>query len=305
MFDAVKFYQDYSIQYISSGHKHARPGWVQIKCPFCTGNPGWHLGFCTDDSNAFANRYICYRCGSHSISSVIKEIVSCSWHRAMTILNEYSNDLVIRSTVKSNVQIRRNTKLELPLGTKEMGPRHKNYLASRNFDPDKLEYIWSLKGTGPIGEYCHRIIIPIYFQNVLVSYQGRDITGLCEEQDKYRDCHKENEIISHKQILYGLDKIKKEIVLVVEGAADAWRMGEGCVATFGIKFKMAQAAILNQFKRVFILFDPEEQAQSQARKIQALCSSTDVELIEWQGEEDPGEMSQDDADHLMKYLGIN
>ena len=44
MFDAKRFLDDYSIQYITEGHKHSRPGWIQIKCPFCNSREGWHLG---------------------------------------------------------------------------------------------------------------------------------------------------------------------------------------------------------------------------------------------------------------------
>jgi len=38
-------------------------------------------------------------------------------------------------------------------------------------------------------------------------------------------------------------------------------MGIGAVATFGIKYSETQVNLLSKFKRVFLLFDPEDQAQ--------------------------------------------
>lgn len=305
MFDALKFYQDNSIQYISSGHKHARPGWVQIKCPFCTGHEGWHLGYCINESDSFAGKYVCYRCGSHSVVEVIRELISCTWNRATSIKRQYTSAL-IRSYVLDEQIDNKNKYIKLPIGTKEMTEVHISYLERRKFDPDKLKSLWNLKGTGPIGSYSHRIILPIYYQGVLVSYQGRDITGLCDDYDKYKACSKRNEIIHHKETLYGLDDAKKESVLVVEGAADVWRMGKGCVATFGIKFTMSQALLLSQFDKVYILFDKEEQAQKQAHKLEALLNmNTEAYVLEYDESDDPGSMKQEDADYLMRYLGIN
>jgi len=39
-----KLYQDYGIKTESQGGKHSHEGWIQTECPWCTGNPGYHLG---------------------------------------------------------------------------------------------------------------------------------------------------------------------------------------------------------------------------------------------------------------------
>ena len=44
MFDAIGFLETYGIKHARRG-KHARPGWVQIECPLCTGHSGMHGGF--------------------------------------------------------------------------------------------------------------------------------------------------------------------------------------------------------------------------------------------------------------------
>jgi hypothetical protein len=43
--DITRLLQDYNIDFVSENHKHSRPGWVNVRCPFCTGNEGYHLGF--------------------------------------------------------------------------------------------------------------------------------------------------------------------------------------------------------------------------------------------------------------------
>ena len=80
---------------------------------------------------------------------------------------------------------RKPTTIILPKHTELTRP-HKNYLIKRNFDPDELEFKWRLVSTGPVGPYKHRIIAPIYFNEKLVSYQGRDITD--KAKLKYKAC---------------------------------------------------------------------------------------------------------------------
>ena len=41
--DIVQLYQDHNVDFMTEGHPHCRPGWVNTVCPFCTGNPGYHL----------------------------------------------------------------------------------------------------------------------------------------------------------------------------------------------------------------------------------------------------------------------
>ena len=81
-------------------------------------------------------------------------------------------------------------------------------------------------------------------------------------------------------------------------------IGIGAVATFGIKFKTEQIQLLKNFKRRFIFFDTETIAKEQAEKLANMLSgfSGDTEIIEYPV--DAGDMKQDDADSLMRDLGI-
>jgi len=184
-----------------------------------------------------------------------------------------------------------------------MTQHHRKYLEFRGFDPEKIERVYGLKGTLGIGPYKWRIIIPIFFKGELVSYQGRDITD--QQELKYKACSKEKEIVHHKHILYALDLVQGDSVMVVEGVFDAWRFGPGCVATFGTGYSKKQARLLTNFKRVSIIFDPEEAAQKRARELgmAVAVQGIEVEILKLV-EVDPADMCQDAADDLKKEIGM-
>jgi hypothetical protein len=303
MIDIIKLYQKFGITFQESGPGIAK-GWVGIPCPFCTGHHGFHLGYCVDPKSKFFGAFSCWRCGGKKATKVISTILSVDEREAYLIIKQYSLDGSniafyspgIKKGPSSGVTI-----CKLPPGTGSLKAIHKKYLRDRGFLPSKIAAKYSLQATGPAGGYNHRIIIPIEFESKLVSYQGRDITDRSEL--KYKACREEDEVRPHKHCLYGYDNVVGDSVVVVEGVTDVWRLGDGSVATFGIKYTQEQVALLLRFKRVFILFDGEEQAQEQARLLAIALYSEDrhVEIVELSGG-DPGEMKQEDADGLMREL---
>jgi len=298
IFDAIRYYRDTGIQYRTEGHKHCSIGWVHIPCPFCRGNPGWHLGFHLTDSF-----YSCWRCGGHSIKKVVKALSGCSWRETTKIISRYRSAYKIPANDKTSGLRKRIKELILPPGTGSLNKAHKSYLKSRGFDPDKLEKDWGLLGTNHTGPYKFRIIAPIYQYGKLVSYQGRDYTE--KSKLKYKACKKELEVIDHKHCLYGLDNVPGSKVVLNEGITDTWRLGFGSVNSFGIKYRREQAKKLRRFDEVFIFYDPDPQAIEQAEKIAAYLAmyKKDVHIIELKNKNiDPGELPQQYADDLMKEL---
>ena len=294
-FDILAFLRDHGINYRDDGHKHCAVGWVNIPCPFCQGNSGgWHLGF-----NLQNEYWKCWRCGWKNDDQVMKTLSGTSKEDLKKLRGSYRTRGKQHS--KDNIQVRRVGKVKLPSSCTDLLEMHKKYLRGRNFDPDKLEEIWDLKGTGPIGSYKFRVIAPIYLQGKLISYQGRDITD--KHGLKYKACPKEKELMDHKDSLYGFDQVPGEGVVVVEGITDVWRLGPGAVSTFGIEFKHSQIALLKNFKDIFILFDSEKQAQVQANKLASTLSAFNisVEILELESG-DPADLADKDAKSLMKNL---
>jgi hypothetical protein len=300
MFDALKFLRDYNIKHSQEG-KHARPGWVQLHCPFCAGSQDWHLGI--NITWEYGN---CYRCGWKSLSNIIQKVLQCNTASALQVLNKYlgRNSRLLASSLPKGALACTASEVSVPLGTSAMSERHKRYLHDRRFDPELLEQEWGLLGTGPVGEYRFRIIAPITFNGRLVSYQGRDITG--KSSLKYMACKLALEVVHHKDMLYGMDVVPGRKVVVVEGITDVWRLGPGAVATFGTSFLPTQVKLLiDRYDEFYTLFDAEPAAQDAARKLafQIASSGKPVKNLSLKSG-DPGGLSQEEADEIMRERGF-
>lgn len=300
--DIIKLYQDFNIQYQTEGHKHCRPGWVNIECPFCSGNPGLHLGYSLEK-----DYFRCWRCGFKPTLKAIQTVTGLSYKETASAIREYGGRSKTPRAPKITVK---KKKFRFPSGTGPMQDRHKRYLQNRGFDPGELESEWGLFGTGPIApldgiDYKHRIIIPIYWEGKIVSFQGRDITG--KSKLKYLACPQDREIINHKEIVYAHPKIRKsDFGICVEGCTDLWqcsRTGIPSAATFGIEFKRRQVQILSRlFASMVILFDADTQAVRQAKELAAELSLLGYEIHVKTPPDgrDPGSMSAVEIKKLIE-----
>ena len=298
MFNVLKFYSAHGVDHITSGHKRARKGWVQIHCPFC--RRSYALGV-----NLTSGGVKCWVCGKHSQLKLIQALLNCSANQAFAILEKFEGRPVLRAIPEDAIRPQVRRQCAWPLGTVAMEQRHRSYLEKRRYDAERLESIYDLRGTGPVGEYNHRIIIPICLEGRMISFQGRDITGKCEDHDKYRACAQKDEAQDHKSSLYAIDLVPGDSAVVVEGAADCWRLGPGAVGTFGTGFTRRQQHLFRRkFKRAFMLFDPEPIATAQAERCahDLAILGTQVELITLDGDQDPGDLPQDEADAIMREL---
>lgn len=303
----IQLYEDYGIDYKTEGHKHCREGWVNIPCPFCTGNPGYHLGFPLD---GFV--FKCYRCGKHGVYEVISKLLSVSTKEAKQIVTQYSGKIqkpVSKPVIKS-------IGFKLPSGLVDLQPPHRRYLTDRGFDPQYLRDNWEIMGTGPLSflsdgkkqiDYKHRIFIPIFWKGKMVSFQTRSIKKNTEHGDlKYIACPKNREIIHHKDIIYAhrnWEKIRGETGIVVEGVTDVWKLGENAVATFGIEYKPKQVNILAKaYKRIAVVFDEEPQARRQAKKLVEELTLLGVDAWWVPIDQDPGSMTKEQARKLVNKI---
>lgn len=293
MFDFGTYAMEQGLDLAPAGHKHTRPGWVQVECPFCTGNPGYHLGF--NEGGGFFN---CWRCGWHGNIEVVKFFSGVGWNQAKEILRDYETGVGPSADSRRHIAI---SPLTLPKGTTDLDARHKAYLENRGFNPADVINTWHLRATGHIGPYKHRIIAPIYHNNYLVSYQGRDWTEKSEL--RYKACEQNLEVMPHQNTLYGLDIATFDKVILVEGITDAWRMGRGSVACFGIDItRMQKMLLIERFNEVYVMFDDDPQA---IEKADDLCNELAMmgiytELLLIMG--DPGGLKQKKANRYKKEI---
>ncbi len=114
-----------------------------------------------------------------------------------------------------------------------------------------------------MGNYRQRIIVPIHYDGRMVSYQGRDVTGL--QQERYKACARAQEAVPHKELLYGMDYLTQNRIIVCEGILDVWRMGPGAVCTFGVGYTQRQFLLLCEFPRVVLLYDMDTHGRQAAK----------------------------------------
>lgn len=298
----LKLYDDFNVRYMTEGDRHCRPGWANTNCPFCTGNPGVHLGVQMDTW-----WFNCWRCGFHPAHEAIASLLGVSTRRARELISQYKDTQSFRAPSKVSNRHIKIKPFKYPTGTEHLSKLHVRYLRRRNFDPHKLVREWGLMGTGPISmldhiNYSHRLIAPIEWDGKEVSFQSRDCTN--KAMQKYMACPMEREAVHHKRILYGKQDEWLDVGVCVEGITDVWRMGPRTFATFGIQFATEQVLVMMKvFKRVVILFDSERQAQKQAHKLAVKLRSAGVSShVEKILTGDPADMPQDDADHLIREL---
>jgi hypothetical protein len=296
--DILKFYQDYNITFKTEGHKHCRPGWVNVECPFCFGNFGYHLSYNLQD-----NFFLCWRCGSHSIKETIGKLLNIDPQETYQIIKNYGGYTTYTTSPK--VTIRKKAH-KMPSGVGPMTKRHKQYLFDRGFDPDTLEHDWGLLGTGPVSEldgmsYSHRIIIPIYWKGQQVTFQGRDITG--KHMRKYLACPADRELENIKHIIYGKPEYWGGIGICVEGVTDVWRLGPFSFCVFGIKFTPTQVRVIaKNFTAVAVMFDDDPQAQEEAKKLVAELKFRGIRAENIPIVGDPGSLSQEHANKLVDNI---
>jgi len=293
-FDALSFVKDYKIIYWTEG-PNTQPGWVNIRCPFCSDSSN-HGGF--NISKAYYN---CWKCGPKKLETVIKNILGVNYYKALEIVKEYlgRNQILNILNKKEKKEV---LKVDLP-GEKLKKP-HRKYLKNKNYNPDFLIEKYGLLGTNFVGEWKYRIIIPIYFNNRLVSFQGRDYTG--KAKLRYKTLKDDLSVISPKQIFYNLDNCRGGRIAVMEGAPDVWRFGDNFIATLGTGMTSYQIKILSRYKFVFFIFDPGEEAQERAEKYAQSVSAFGVcvEIIDLGGEKDPGERSEEEVKYIRKELKL-
>lgn len=304
MFDALRFAQDHRL-----AASHGSDPWIQVACPWCGSQSSKGGEKLYGGINTVTEAFNCWRCGSHSLISLmwavgVKDPKATIW--------EYRHGFTDGATGgRSHAQ-----ELALP----ECGPMvwaHRNYLRGRGFDPDELAMLYGLKGTGqgclfatksrpePIN-LAWRILIPMRNEKgYTVSWQARDITG--RSKLRYIGCPDVDALASYKTMLYGAEFARRDVVGVVEGVVDMWRMGPGFVATLGTGVTPEQVKQLAQWGRVVVCFDSEPQAQRHAREIAGnlaslgvRCDIVDLEL----GSRDPGDLTPQEAGEMRRELGF-
>lgn len=311
LWDAIRFCRDFNIPFIPPGASESgkvSAGWIGVSCP----NPNCSRNNQSDYGgfNIPGGYYSCWNCGGHKLQTVIRWFLKVGNHEAQNLVYNYSGTGMMSSAL--NIKKKKAgqvSKVEIP-GSKLL-KKHRDYLRGRNFDPDFLIEKYDLRAIGNKTnsalerEYKNRIIIPIYNRHgKIISYQGRDVSGI--SKIRYKGCHIDRSVLNYKHTLYGWPYAVEEQCALVEGVVDQWNMGDGFLCTFGTALTEFQIREISSFKRIFILFDPEVNAQKLAEKTANKLASLnrEVEIVNIGSDCDPGELKQSDVKYIRRELGF-
>ena len=286
MFDVRTFYDDYNIPYTTEG-KNTQKGWINTKCPFCEDTSN-HLGFNIKD-----NYFFCWKCRWHSIWDVISNLTPVE--NPNYIIKKYDIKYKILPDNNKKIKINKNKTIKIP-GSK-LNKIHKDYLMNRGYNPNYIIKKYKITGTNHLGDYCFRIIAPIFYHNKIVSYQGRDITNIAKL--RYKACKKENEIMYHKNILYNIDNCNNNYIIVTEGIFDVWALGDNSCCTFGKNYSKNQLLMMSKYENVFVFFDNDNAGQNAAEKLCNELSGLNINTYNIVEKTDAADMNQDEIDELL------
>lgn len=298
--DIERFYQDYSIRRGYEGEKHYRKGWINCPCPFCTGNPGNHLGY-----NLGSGYFKCWRCGHKSHEKVIIKLLGIDYRAAKKIVRSYQGKTYVKP---AEIKV---TKLKFKFPG-DILPITKNQAAMaymrqvRGFSRQDIHWLskrYQLQATGDMGffdfqekelDLSHRIIAPIINDGEIVSWQSRDISNTAFLP--YITCPAVVEKIEHKKVLYNPpDFAKYKIIILCEGIMDVWKValaGFPATCCFGVEYTYDQLKLLLRYDKVLIFFDPDAAGKNQAKTLikQLIFAGKDAEIVKHQYDADPGDM---------------
>lgn len=248
--------------------------WHNVCCPFCYNDTGFHLGI---SDKGYAT---CFRCGWHSIQSVLSTLLNCTYTEAKHIARSLSagkGDFAVQYP---------ENKFELPSSGPVAGLA-RDYMYERlclYYDDDEFDALmkdYDIRYTEydyPNYMYAGRIIFPNYFNGKAVSFQGRDY--LNAQPAKYITAGKQDELVFHKNFLWGIDHVPYDKVIVCEGVMDALTIGKGAVHTHGVKWTPSQAAELMCFDTVYICYDTDSAGLINAKTLAAhICHRTKVKIV--------------------------
>lgn len=304
--EIIKLYQDYGIQFAGQGERHYRENWIQVPCPFCTGNPGNHLGY-----NLQQNYFNCHRCGFKTHKKVIAKLIGISEQKANQVIRRYKgfSNFVAKPLIKTK-------RKQFKTPTNDSLYKHNyhcKYLRNRGFLKQDIQTLIDMMGVRAIGRfgmldkinYRYRLFMPIIHENQVVSWQTRDCTN--KAPLKYLSCPSIREKIKHKDILYRYPKGKK--IILCEGVFDVWKVFvsgfHNVSCGFGVDITPPQIMeLINNYNEILIWFDPDQAGERKAKKLAKTLWMADKEcsIIKHDLNTDPGAMTKKEIKSILKGI---
>src|SRR5215472_1377183 len=293
MFDWEHFLDSHSIAYATRGGNIGR-GHIGINCPWCGDDDSYHLGISL--ANGF---YHCWRepvPGSHSGRSpyrLIEQLLGVGRQTARAIVQAGENAIIANDrTFGDDILRKLGRPPKLRAGVLEFpreyfrldsSPRAKRlyypYLTGRGYTERQVD--WLVKRYrlcyAARGVFVYRVIVPVYYQNRLVTWTGRHIGDdelryrtLSHDADNAIRSGQPQAVENIKNTLFDFDRAVcgGKTLVITEGVFDAMRVsflgydhGIQAVALFGKQANQTQLSLLGElmphYRRTVALLDAD------------------------------------------------
>ena len=248
-FKIISILTKYEIPFVEDPSESSNTGikCIGIQCPFCDDSSD-HCGIFRD-----AKGFYCRKCGRQGSFSYLLSVLV---HKPQDIIRKELEQSSISFEIEAEQQIKdifresekvptrqRRGSIHLPKFFESVEKVNslllESYLNRRNIVKQIL--IDHKCGICQAGEYMNRLIVPVYFEGIMIGFQAADLTGKSEL--KYKADTKDSEI---KNYFYRWDLLDPSLnyIVVVEGIVDAWRLLGNTVASFGTALSAAQKKLL-------------------------------------------------------------
>lgn len=328
-FDWQRFLDNNRIDYVTQGNNVAQ-GNINVKCPFCgVSDPSEHMGL-----NIANGAWGCWRDEKHrgrKPHKLIMELLNCSYQHAATLAGhelkidlgkfesfvaQFRVDNLGHGTVQTRKTNVCNLKfpyefLKLNKKNKDLGKKFIKYLVTRGFERKEVMELAKTYNLHYclLGEWQHRIIIPVYFHNEMVCWTSRSVYP--DEKLRYKTLHTAEAIMNIKHTMFNFDAACKggRILYITEGPFDAMKVdfygkeyGIRSTCTYGLEISEPQIYLINEmkqfFNKVYLLYDRSALAQSFKTKSKLIgIIDKYIELPDMV--DDPGNLTKS---QINKYL---
>ena len=274
---------------------------IGINCPDCSDRE-FHMGIFVDRGNAS-----CWRCGAkYSYKRIIVKLAEQSGISSAIV------ESILANTIAhvSSEPVERRPHILPPTSNSEASfsaiklPYSFKYVS--NESPDwVLEYIEERRlsvetceeydiGYCSHGKQKYRLVVPIFYKDLLVSYQGRDVTN--QHPAKYLTA--EGQV---NRFVFGIDDLEGDTAIITEGVFDAIRVGPPAVCSFGIDLSASQIGLLlaHNIRKVVFMWDADAylKARAAVKKIQPFMEA--VKIVKLPYGADPDSLDKKESLQLI------
>jgi hypothetical protein len=327
-----EFVKANGIHYVSSGPSTAK-GNIYVHCPFCgNADRSTHMGLSLNVRLPF---FACWKDSTHRgryPPRLIAALLGCSYADAVAMVDAEDSSAiddyeaaVSRTLAPAVVRPSDVHELQMPKTFRVLdhstGERFVRYLERRGFTMvERFASYYGLRYC-PVGAFAQRIILPVFHEHQLVTWTGRDITGMARL--RYETLSTKPEVAQRQgstpallavgETVFNYDRAAEggRTLVICEGPFDALKIDWFCedvdvaVAVFGMPKNRQQGILVRLaqgFERVRVLLDGAATSKAWRlcwEELEAVLGNTVARLSLPEGVKDPGALRGDQVVEIL------